>query len=49
VVISPDGNSAREVFQISSPGAMCYDINNNKILVCHTGNKASWFQIYVDV
>ena len=49
VVISPDGNSAREVFQISSSGAMCYDRNNNKILVCHTGNKASWFQIYVDV
>ena len=49
VLISPDGNSAREIFQISSPGAMCYDRNNNKILVCHTGNKASWFQIYVDV
>jgi hypothetical protein len=32
VVISPDGNSSKEVYQISSPRAMCYDKNNNKIL-----------------
>jgi outer membrane protein assembly factor BamB len=49
VVISPDGNSAKEVYQISVPRAMCYDIKENKILVCHTGRKASWFQISVDV
>jgi hypothetical protein len=36
VVISPDGNSAKEVYQISVPRAMCYDKNENKILVCHT-------------
>jgi DNA-binding beta-propeller fold protein YncE len=39
VVISPDGNSSKEVYQISSPRAMCYDKNNNKILVCNTGKK----------
>jgi hypothetical protein len=33
VVISPDGNSSKEVYQISSPRAMCYDKNENKILV----------------
>ena len=49
VVISPDGNSVKEVYQISSPGAMCYDKNENKILVCNSNNKASWFQIFVDV
>jgi hypothetical protein len=49
VVISPDGNSVKEVYQISSPRAMCYDKNENKILVCRTDNKASWFQISVDV
>ena len=38
VVLSPDGNSS-----------MCYDKNENKILVCHSENKASWFQISVDV
>jgi hypothetical protein len=43
VVISPDGNSAKEVYQISVPRAMCYDIKENKILVCHTGRKASWY------
>ena len=41
VVISPDGNSAKEVYQISSPRAICYDKNENKILVCHTDRKAS--------
>jgi hypothetical protein len=45
VVISPHGNPVKEVYQISSPRAMCYDKNENKILVCHTENKASWFQI----
>ena len=35
VVISPDENSI----------AMCYDKKENKILVCHKDNKASWFQI----
>jgi hypothetical protein len=40
-VISPDGNSAKEVYQISSPRAICYDKNENKILVCHTDRKAS--------
>ena len=49
VVISPDGNSAKEVYQISSPRAICYDKNENKILVCHTDRKVSWFQIYVNV
>ena len=49
VVISPDGNSAKEVYQISVPRAMWYDKNENKILVCHTDRKASWFQISVDV
>jgi len=44
VVISPDGNSSKEVSQISNPIAMCYDKKENKILVCHTDNKASWFQ-----
>ena len=41
VVISPDGNSSKEVYQISSPRAMCYDKNENKILVCHSDNKVS--------
>ena len=45
VVISPDGNSSKEVYQISSPRAMCYDKNNNKILVCNTGKKVFWFAI----
>jgi hypothetical protein len=49
VVISPDGNSAKEVYQISSPRAICYEKNENKILVCHTDRKASWFIIYVNV
>jgi hypothetical protein len=48
VVMSPDGNSAKEVYQISSPRAMWYDKNENKILICHTDRKASWFQISVD-
>ena len=29
VVISPDGNSSKEVYQISNPRAMCYDKNKN--------------------
>jgi DNA-binding beta-propeller fold protein YncE len=45
VVISPDGNATKEVYQISSPRAMCYDKNENKILVCHSDKKASSFQI----
>jgi hypothetical protein len=45
VVISPDGNTSKEVYQISSPRAMCYDKNENKILVCHSDKKASSFQI----
>ena len=45
VVISPDGNSAKEVYQISSPRAMCYDKNNNQIIVCSTGKKVFWFEI----
>jgi hypothetical protein len=49
VVISPDGNSSKEVYQISRPRAMCYDENENKILVCHSDNKASWFQKSIDV
>jgi hypothetical protein len=49
VVISPDGNSAKEVYQISVPRAMWYDKYENNILVCHTDMKASWFQISVDV
>jgi DNA-binding beta-propeller fold protein YncE len=49
VVISSDGNSSNEVYQISSPGAMCYDKNENKILVCHSLRKASWLQIYLDL
>ena len=48
VVISPDGNSDKETYQISSPGAMCYDKNNNKILVCRTDNKAFWLEIAID-
>ena len=49
VVISPDGNSSKEVYQISSPQAMCYDKNNNNILVCNTGKRVIWFQIFLDV
>jgi hypothetical protein len=49
VMISPDGKSSKEVYQISNPRAMCYDKDNNKILVCNTNNKASWFQISVDL
>ena len=45
VVVSPDGNSSKEVSEISNPIAMCYEKKENKILVCHTDNKASWFQI----
>jgi hypothetical protein len=48
VVISPDGNSPKEVYHISSPTAMCYDKNGDALLVCHGKNKASWFQISVD-
>jgi hypothetical protein len=48
VVISPDGNSAKEVYRISSPTAMCYDKNGDALLVCHGKNKASWFQISVN-
>ena len=43
VVISPDGISSKEVDQIPNPRPMCYDKNENKILVCNTDNKASWF------
>ena len=49
VVISADGNSTKEVYQISSPRAMCYDKSENEILVCHTDRKASWFQISLDI
>jgi hypothetical protein len=49
VVISSNGNSPKEAFQISSPRAMCYDKNENKILVCNTNNKAFWLQISVDL
>jgi DNA-binding beta-propeller fold protein YncE len=35
VVILPDGNLSKEEYQISSPRAMCYDKDENKILVCH--------------
>jgi hypothetical protein len=45
VVISPDGNAAKEVYQISSPRAMCYDESVNEILVCNTGKKVFWFEI----
>jgi DNA-binding beta-propeller fold protein YncE len=45
VLISPDGISSKEVYQIPNPRAMCYDKNENKILVCNTDNKASWFKI----
>jgi hypothetical protein len=30
LVISPDGNSSKEVYPIASPIAMCYDKNKNK-------------------
>ena len=49
VVISADENSAKKVYQISSPRAMCYDNSENEILVCHTDRTASWFQISLDV
>ena len=49
VVISPDGHSSKEVYQIAVPRAMCYDQKKNNILVCHTDRRASWFQISVDV
>jgi hypothetical protein len=39
VVISPDGNSAKEVYQISVPRAMCYVKNENKILVCNKSQR----------
>jgi DNA-binding beta-propeller fold protein YncE len=45
VVISPDGNAAKEVYQISSPRAMCYDESVNEILVCNTGKRVFWFEI----
>ena len=45
VVISPDGNSSKEVSQISYPRAMCYDKNENKIIVGNTRKKVFWFQI----
>jgi outer membrane protein assembly factor BamB len=45
VAISPDGNSSKEVYYISSPRAMCYDKNENKILVGNTGKKVFWFEI----
>jgi hypothetical protein len=45
VVISPDGNAAKEVYRISSPRAMCYDAYANAILVCNTGKKVCWFEI----
>ena len=45
VVISPDGNAAKEVYQISSPRAMCYVESANEILVCNTGKKVWWFEI----
>jgi hypothetical protein len=34
----------KEVYQISSPRAMGYDKNNNKILLCNTGKKVFWFE-----
>jgi DNA-binding beta-propeller fold protein YncE len=51
VVISPDGNSAKEkeVYQISSPRGIRYNKSENEILVCHTDRTASWFQISLDV
>jgi hypothetical protein len=49
VMISLDGNSAKEVYQISSPRGLCYDQSENELLVCHTDRKASWFQISLDV
>jgi hypothetical protein len=49
VVISPDGNSSKEVYQISSPRATCYDKNENKIHVYHSLEKASWLQISLDL
>jgi hypothetical protein len=45
VVISPDGNSAKEVCRISSPRAICYNKYENTILVCNTGKRVFWFQI----
>jgi outer membrane protein assembly factor BamB len=45
VAISLDGNSAKEVYQISGPKAMCYDKNHDTILVYNTENKAFSFQI----
>ena len=49
VMISPDGNSAKDVYYISSPRAMCYDKNNNKILVCNRDNNAFWLEISLDL
>ena len=49
VMISPDGNSAKDVYYISSPRAMCYDKNNNKILVCNRDDKAFWLEISLDL
>jgi hypothetical protein len=49
VMISPDGNSAKDVYYISSPRAMCYDKNNNKILVCNRDNNAFWLAISLDL
>ena len=45
VVISLDGISSKEVYQIPNPRPMCYDKNENQIRVCNTDNKASWFKI----
>jgi DNA-binding beta-propeller fold protein YncE len=40
VMISPDGNSAKDVYYISSPRAMFYDKDSNQILVCNRDNNA---------
>jgi hypothetical protein len=48
VLISPDGISSKELYKIPNPRAMCYDKNENKILICNTDNKASWIKIEYD-
>ena len=39
VLISSDRNSLKEALHISSTRAMCYDSNENEILVCQSDNK----------
>jgi sugar lactone lactonase YvrE/archaellum component FlaC len=49
VMISPDGNSAKDVYYISSPRAMFYDKDSNQILVCNRDNNAFRLETSLDL